>query len=126
LRIDIDRPGMPGVGIADCELMSRTLGDRIEDVSFFEDSYDLQVSSPGLDRPIRTDADLRRNAGRPVRVEFKDERDKVLEIHGTLLETPGPEDVRIAVPDGEIQIARESILLMKQDVPLRGRKRKGP
>jgi len=125
LRIDIDRPGMPGVGLADCELMSRSLGDRIEDVPFFEGSYDLQVSSPGLDRPIRTDADLRRNAGRPVRVEFRDEHDKVREIHGTLLDWPGGEGVRIDAADGELRIARDRIVLMKQDVLPGGRKRKG-
>ena len=124
LRIDIDRAGMPGVGIADCELMSRSLGDRIEEVSFFEGSYDLQVSSPGLDRPIRTDADLRRNAGRPVRVEFRDEGDKVRELHGTLLDTPDAADVRISAPEGETRIARDRILLMKQDVLPGGRKRK--
>ena len=126
LRIDIDRPGMPGVGIADCELMSRSLGDRIEEVSFFEGSYDLQVSSPGLDRPIRSDADLRRNAGRPVRVEFRDESDKVRELHGTLLDTSGQDDVRIEAREGEIHVARERIVLMKQDVLPGGRKRKGP
>jgi len=124
LRVDIDRAGMPGVGIADCELMSRSLGDRIEEVSFFEGSYDLQVSSPGLDRPIRTDADLRRNAGRPVRVEFRDEGDKVRELHGTLLDTTDAAVVRIAAPEGETRIARDRILLMKQDVLPGGRKRK--
>jgi len=126
LRIDIDRPGMPGVALADCESMSRSLGDRIEDIAFFEDSYDLQVSSPGLDRPIKTDADLRRNVGRPIRVEFRDESDKVREIHGTLLDTPEKNDVRIATPQGETSIARERIVLMKQDVVPGGRKRKGP
>jgi len=124
LRIDIDRPGLPGVGLADCEQLSRALGDRIEDLSFFEAAYDLQVSSPGLDRPIRTDDDLRRNAGRPVRVEFRDEHEKVREIHGTLAAPVSAEAVSVVGPEGETRVARERIVLMKQDVIPGGRKRK--
>jgi len=126
LRIDIDRAGMPGVGLADCETLSRALGDRVEDLPFFEAPYDLQVSSPGLDRPIRTDDDLRRNTGRPVRVEFRDENGKVRELHGTLGEPAGNQGITITDDRGATRIARDRIVLMKQDVTPGGRKRKGP
>src|SRR5262245_59868173 len=63
LRIDIDRPGPDGVGIRDCESLSRALDERLEQLDFFDAPYELQVSSPGIDRPIRSDDDLRRNAG---------------------------------------------------------------
>jgi ribosome maturation factor RimP len=125
LRIDIDRVGMPGVGIAECELLSRTLGERIEALAFFEAPYDLQVSSPGIDRPIRTDDDLRRNAGRPVWLEFRDASDKVQELRGTLADTQGADSVTINGEQGETRIARDRIVLMKQDVTLGRRKRKG-
>src|SRR5262245_36182089 len=85
LRIDIDRPGLPGVGLADCEHLSRALGDRIEDLAFFDAPYELQVSSPGIDRPIRSEEDLRRNAGRPVWMEFRDEEGGVRELPGKLI-----------------------------------------
>jgi ribosome maturation factor RimP len=84
LRIDIDRPGVPGVGLADCENLSRALGERIEDLTFFDAPYELQVSSPGIDRPIRTVDDVRRNDGRPVWMEFRDEDGKIRELRGTL------------------------------------------
>ncbi len=126
LRIDIDRSGMPGVGLADCETFSRTLGDRIEDLTFFDAPYDLQVSSPGIDRPIRTDDDLRRNTGRPVWMEFRDENGKVRELRGTLSGPHGSDAVSIATEQGELRITRERIVLMKQDVMVGGGKRKNP
>ena len=126
LRIDIDRPGMPGVGLGDCETFSRTLGDRIEDLTFFDAPYDLQVSSPGIDRPIRTDDDLRRNAGRPVWMEFRDENGTVRELRGTLSGSHESDTVTILAQRGEVQVARERIVLMKQDVTLGGGRRKNP
>jgi ribosome maturation factor RimP len=114
---------MPGVGLGDCERLSRELGDRIDALPFFEAPYDFQVSSPGIDRPIRSDDDLRRNTGRPVRVEFRDENGKVSEIHGMLAGTDGNEIARIDCEDGEKRIARDHIVLMKQDAPFAGRKR---
>jgi len=126
LRIDIDRSGMPGVGLADCESFSRTLGDRIENLTFFDAPYDLQVSSPGIDRPIRTDDDLRRNDGRPVWMEFRDENGKIRELRGTLSGPHEMDAVTIAAEHEEFRVARDRIVLMKQDVTLGGRKRKNP
>jgi ribosome maturation factor RimP len=126
LRIDVDRPGMPGVGLADCENFSRTVGDRIEDLSFFDAPYELQVSSPGIDRPIRTDDDLRRNAGRPVWMEFRDENGKVRELRGTLDGPQGSDTVTIGTEHEEIRVARDRIVFMKQDVTLGRRKRNEP
>lgn len=125
LRIDIDRPGMPGVGLGDCERLSRELGDRIDDLPFFDAPYDLQVSSPGIDRPIRSDDDMRRNVGRPVRVEYRDEIGKVRELRGTLVGAEEGDLVRIACENGEMPIARDRIVLMKQDVTFARRKREG-
>jgi len=126
LRIDVDRPGMPGVGLADCEIFSRTLGDRIEDLSFFDAPYDLQVSSPGIDRPIQTDDDLRRNAGRPVWIEFRDENGKVRELRGTLNGSERSDAVTIATQHGGMRVARDRIVFMKQAITLGGRKRSRP
>lgn len=126
LRIDIDRPGLPGVGLADCESFSRTLGDRVEDLSFFDAPYELQVSSPGIDRPIKSDDDLRRNAGRPVWMEYRDDVGKIRELRGTLVGPHGLDAVAIAGDRGEILILRDRIVFMKQGVTLGGRRRNKP
>src|SRR5262245_53947711 len=125
LRIDIDRPGLPGVGLADCERLSRALGDRIDDLSFFDAPYELQVSSPGIDRPIRSDEDLRRNSGRPVWMEYRDDKGVVRELRGTLIGAAGEDAVTIGVAGTETVMPRDRIVLMKQDVTLAGRGRKG-
>ena len=51
LRAYIDKPG--GVDINDCELVSRTLSDRLDEEDFIEDAYILEVSSPGLGRTLK-------------------------------------------------------------------------
>ena len=126
LRIDIDRPGLPGVGIADCENLSRALDARIDELPFFDAPYELQVSSPGIDRPIKTDDDLRRNSQRHVTVEFEDETGKIREAAGTLAANGGDGNVTLTGDAGEIRIARERIVLMKQDVTMGKRKRNMP
>jgi len=123
LRIDIDRAGTPGVGLAECETLSRALGDRIEDLSFFDAPYELQVSSPGIDRPIKSDEDLRRNAGRPVWLEFRDENGKVRELRGRLAAPHESDAVTIEGEFGGIRIPRDRIVFMKQDVALARSKR---
>ena len=69
LRLDIDREGPGGVRLEDCQLVSGQLGAALEDAGLIRSSYVLEVSSPGIDRPIRTDDDIRRNAGRRVQIE---------------------------------------------------------
>ena len=126
LRIDIDRPGAAGVGLADCESFSRALEGPLDAHPFFEATYELQVSSPGIDRPIRSDADLRRNTGRAVRMEFRDADGRMVEAHGTLQGEVRPGTVRIVVPDGEMDVERSRIVMMKQHVTPSGRRRPGP
>jgi ribosome maturation factor RimP len=64
LRVYVDKPG--GVGIDDCQRASRELGDVLDASSLIEDGYDLEVSSPGLDRQLRKDRELRWAIGKPV------------------------------------------------------------
>ncbi len=85
LRIDIDRAGAPGVGLEDCERVSRELEERLDRTELFTDRYDLQVSSPGLERPIRTSDDIRRNAGRRIVVETSQTIDGTTRLRGVLL-----------------------------------------
>jgi ribosome maturation factor RimP len=69
IRIDIDRAGPDGVGIDDCKQVSRLLDERLDEIDLFKSCYTLEVSSPGLDRPIRTSDDIRRNTGRRIFVQ---------------------------------------------------------
>jgi ribosome maturation factor RimP len=64
LRFFVDKPG--GVGIQDCQSFSREAGDVLDVSGLIEPSYDLEVSSPGLDRVLKKDRELRWAVGRDV------------------------------------------------------------
>jgi ribosome maturation factor RimP len=65
LRVFVDKPG--GVGIEDCQRASREMGDVLDAAGLIEEGYDLEVSSPGLDRQLRKDRELRWAVGKRVR-----------------------------------------------------------
>jgi len=71
LRVTIDRPG--GVRIEDCEQVSRQLS-RVYEVENI-DYRRLEVGSPGVDRPLRNEAELRRFAGERVEIRLREPRD---------------------------------------------------
>ncbi len=60
-----------GVGIDDCEKMSKILDPLLDEINPTDDSpYTLVVSSPGLDRPLKSDRDLKRNLEKEVDVNL--------------------------------------------------------
>jgi ribosome maturation factor RimP len=65
LRVFVDKPG--GASIDDCQRLSREAGDVLEVSGLIPESYDLEVSSPGLDRLLRTDREFRWACGRVLR-----------------------------------------------------------
>lgn len=66
LRLYIDKP--EGVSIDDCAAVSRGLGARLDLEDLIPVAYTIEVSSPGLDRPLKTMRDFERNIGRLVRL----------------------------------------------------------
>jgi ribosome maturation factor RimP len=73
LRLFVDKPG--GVGIGDCERLSREVGDVLDAAAVIEGGYDLEVSSPGLDRQLRTEREFRWAVGKRVRCWLTDGRE---------------------------------------------------
>jgi ribosome maturation factor RimP len=67
LRIDIDKEG--GVVIADCELVSHQVSAWLDVEDVIPAEYELQVSSPGLDRKFYKQSDYQKFLGRLVRVK---------------------------------------------------------
>lgn len=66
LRVYVDRPG--GITIDECARLNRLIGELLEAEDPIEGSYVLEVSSPGLDRALKTDRDFGRSVGQKVRV----------------------------------------------------------
>lgn len=70
LRIFVDKPG--GVTIADCASVTSVVGDIIDAERIVDGLYTLEVSSPGLERPIASYAEMERSVGRQLRIITKD------------------------------------------------------
>lgn len=83
LRLFVDKPG--GVGIADCQGFSREAGDVLDVSGLIEPSYDLEVSSPGLDRVLKKDRELQWAIGRDVHCWIGEPVDGRTEFSGRLL-----------------------------------------
>ncbi|NLY43599.1 MAG: ribosome maturation factor RimP [Clostridiaceae bacterium] len=68
LRIFIDKE--EGVTIDDCEAVSKEISDELDRVDPIQHSYFLEVSSPGLDRPLKKEKDFIKNIGRRIEVKL--------------------------------------------------------
>ena len=67
LRLYVDKPG--GIGIDDCQAVSRLVETILDVEDFIEPAYSLEVSSPGVDRPLRKPEDFQRFAGQRAKVK---------------------------------------------------------
>ena len=70
VRVYIDRTDGAGIGLDDCERVSRAIGALLEAEDPIGHEYQLEVSSPGFDRPLRTAAHFARYAGSEARIEL--------------------------------------------------------
>jgi ribosome maturation factor RimP len=105
LRLYIDHP--EGVTLALCERVSGQLSD-------YRDRYSLEVSSPGLDRPLTKPQHYSRFLGRHARVRLRDARDGHRSVTGELVGA-SDQEVTIAADDGVVtipydQIARSNLI----------------
>ena len=96
IRVFLDKPG--GVTVDDCARFSRRLADAMDMNQIVPGRYHLEVSSPGLERPIRTLDHVQRFAGQRITLQTHDARDGRRRWEGVLL---GPVDGRAGVRTDE-------------------------
>ena len=82
LRAYIDKEG--GIAVDDCEVISRKLGEWLDKEDFIDESYILEVSSPGLGRPLKKEKDFKRSLGKEVEIRTYRMVDKKKEFTGIL------------------------------------------
>lgn len=82
LRAYIDKPG--GITIDDCETVSRRLSDILDEKDYIEDAYILEVSSPGLGRPLKKEKDYKKSLGEEVEIRTYRMIEKQKEFTGIL------------------------------------------
>jgi len=106
VRVFIDRPGPSAtpddsVSIEDCAEVNRELGTILDVEDPLPFTYTLEVSSPGLDRPLRTIDDYRRFAGRLAKVVTSEPVDKQKAFEGRLRGADN-DDVLLEAPNGRL------------------------
>lgn len=111
LRVFIDKEG--GVTIDDCELVSREIGSILEVEDPIERAYNLEVSSPGIDRPLKRPEDYKRVSGKTARVITHEPIDKQTFFVGDIIDAGDmeiilllPKDKRVTIPYENISSAR--------------------
>ena len=110
LRAYIDKEG--GIAVDDCEVISRILSDWLDQTDFIEDSYILEVSSPGLGRPLKKERDFERSLGEEVEIRLYKALNKQKEFTG-ILKAYDKENVTIETAEGELVFNRPDIALIR-------------
>ena len=106
LRIFVDKVG--GVNVGECAALSRKISDHLDTEDLINGSYTLEVSSPGLERPLLSLDDFRRKVGEKVKVNLKSSVDGKEEIKGEIVEVRENEIV-VALDDSVVTIPWDKI-----------------
>lgn len=111
LRLYIDKEG--GITIDDCEAVSRLFSDKLDEEDFIDDAYVMEVSSPGLGRPLKKEKDFKRSIGKEVEIRTYRPIDKQKEFFG-ILSAYDETHVTITLDDQETRVfERAGIALIR-------------
>jgi ribosome maturation factor RimP len=88
LTVVLDKPSGP-VTLDDCTAVSRDLEKKLDEMDLIKTSYLLEVSSPGMDRPLRNLEDCRRFEGKLAQFNLAESLEGLVSFQGRLLETDG-------------------------------------
>ena len=110
LKVYIDKIG--GISLDDCQHMSEELSTKLDEKDPIPGEYYLEVSSPGLDRPLKTDKDLTRNLNKDVELKLYKPFENKKSYEGELISFS---DMEITLKQNEksIKIPREYISIIK-------------
>ena len=106
LRLLIDKVG--GVTIAQCAKVNQRFGEALEAANLFEESYTIEVSSPGLDRPLASKRDFERALGEELQVSLSAGDGRFKELEGVLLAVQ-PDAIVLKTPAGNVTLSMSQI-----------------
>lgn len=114
LRVYADKPG--GITIDDCVTISRALEEKLDAADKIKDAYILEVSSPGLTRPLKKEKDFARSIGKLVEIKLYKAVNGMKELTG-VLESFTEASVTIMLDDAdtheELTINRKEISMIR-------------
>lgn len=113
LRFYIDKPG--GITLDDCQIFSERIGELLDHHDPIPHRYYLEVSSPGLDRPLKKDEDFERYKGHRVCVKLYKSVNGEKNYYGQLV---GLKDGNVVIQDGECTYSfpRDNVAMVRLDV----------
>ena len=115
LRVTVDKVG--GVTLDDCERYSRKLGAFLDIENPLSQSYTLEVTSPGMDRPLRGIHDFEKNKGRLVRIITSEKVENQNFFIGRIIDLSG-DTITVHVNDREINIPFHIITKAQLEIEL--------
>lgn len=102
-----------GINLDDCEIVSKHLDIRLDELDLINRQYYLEVSSPDLNRPLSTDDDLRRNLGIELDINLYKKINGKKTYSGVLVDYD-ESTISLEMEDGKtISLDREDISLIK-------------
>jgi ribosome maturation factor RimP len=109
LRVSVDKPG--GATIEDCTRISRALSPALDAEDIISSSYDLEVSTPGMDRPLQREQDFERFVGCDIRLKRygqdsrRKTKAKLVACKDGILTVEMPEGGRTDIPLDDVERA---------------------
>lgn len=114
VQILADKPA-GGITIEECTFINRSLNRMLEEQNLISDDYEVEVSSPGLDRTLKTQKDFLRMMGRRVRFHLLEKIAEKLE-HSGIIRAVSEESVIVETKSATITIPLEKISKAVQDI----------
>jgi len=113
LTLFIDKEG--GVNIDDCERVSRAVDPLLDETDPIEQAYMLSVSSLGLDRPLKKDADFARNIGKRIEIKLFAPQNGKKEFKGELVSFDET-NIVVRMDSGELTLERKALALARPEL----------
>ena len=104
-----------GITIGECSSINREIFKQCEQAQILGDDFQVEVSSPGLDRPLLTTKDFFRKRGRFIRVHLRAPVNERLEYSGTIKEVKD-DQVVVDTPQGVMELAIDNIQKAVQEI----------
>ena len=104
-----------GITISECSAINREIFKQCEQAQIWGDNFQVEVSSPGLDRPLRTTKDFSRKKGRLIRVHLRSPVNERLEYSGTIKEVKDTQVV-LDTAAGVMELAITNIQKAVQEI----------
>ncbi len=117
LRIFIDREE-ESVSLEDCKLVSDFLNEKVDELDPIKENYFLEISSPGIERPLKKPADYEKNKGKVVQAKLFSSLDGRKIIDGILIGLENNE-VSIEISEDEVVVVpKDKISVIKPIVQI--------